>query len=125
MLTDLKFRLRALFNRAAMDRELSDEVRFHIERETEKLVAGGLPLDEAKRRALVAFGGIDHITEAARDSRGVNLVETMRQDLRYAWRGIVAKPGFAMAIILALALVMAGRALIALIVFLFGITVIG
>src|SRR4051812_34535534 len=101
MLSDLKFRLRAVFNRTAMDRELSDEVRFHIDRETEKLVAAGVPAAEAFRRARVAFGGVDRITEDTRDARGVKVIETLRHDFRYAWRGLRAKPGFAIAIILA------------------------
>ena len=51
MLNDLRYRLRALFKRDAMDRELDDELRFHLEKETAKLVSAGMSPDEARRQA--------------------------------------------------------------------------
>jgi predicted permease len=104
MISDLKFRLRALFRRAAVERELDDELRFHLEHEIAKHVAAGMPRNEAERRARLSFGGVDRIKDDTRVARGVNVIETLCQDLRYAWRGIVAKPGFAAAVITALAL---------------------
>ena len=104
MFSDLRFRLRALFNRRAMERELDAELRFHLERETEKLVRSGLPRDEAERRARLAFGGLDRIKDDTRDARGVAVIESIVQDLRYAWRGLAAKPGFTAAIVLTLGL---------------------
>lgn len=104
MFSDLKFRIRALFDRRAMERELDDELRFHLERETEKLAAAGLPRAEAERRARVAFGGVERIKDDARDVRGVSIVDTLLQDVRYAWRGVRGAPGFAAAVILALGL---------------------
>jgi putative ABC transport system permease protein len=104
MLADLLFRLRALFNRGAVERELDDEVRFHIEHETEKLVRTGLSRDEAERRAHLAFGGVERIKDDARDARGVEVIDSLMRDVRYAWRGLMARPGFATAIVLTLGL---------------------
>ena len=104
MLSDLKFRLRALFARRAVERELDDELRFHIERETEKYVRDGLPRHEAERRAQMAFGGVERIKDDTRDARGLELIDSISQDIRYAWRGIRVAPGFAVAVALTLGL---------------------
>ncbi len=104
LLSDLRYRLRALFRRDALERDLDDEVRFHLEREVEKYVAAGMSRDAARRQARLAFGGVDRAKEASRDARGVVLVETLLQDTRYALRGLRLKPGFAAAVILTLGL---------------------
>ncbi|HEU4995463.1 MAG TPA: ABC transporter permease [Gemmatimonadaceae bacterium] len=104
MLSDLRFRLRALFDRSRMERELDDELRFHLERETEKHMRAGLPHAEAERLAQVTFGGMSRIKDDTRDSRGVIGIEVFQQDLRYAWRGLRSRPGFAIAVVLTLGL---------------------
>ena len=104
MLSGIRYRLRALFRRDALERELEDELRFHLDHEVEKLVRSGLPPEEAERRARLAFGGVDRITEEARDARGVALVESAFQDLRYAWRGLRARPVFTAGVVLTLGL---------------------
>ncbi len=86
--SDVRYRLRALFHRHALERELDDEVRFHIEREAEKLERAGVSHGEAVRRARLEFGGVDRAKEESRDGRGVLLIETTLQDLRYALRGL-------------------------------------
>ena len=101
---DLRFRLRALFQRHVMERELDDELRLHLELEADKLVRAGLSRDEAMRRSRVAFGGIEGIKEDSRSVRGVSWVETVGQDLRYAMRGIGRRPAFSAAVILTLGL---------------------
>jgi predicted permease len=104
LLSDVRFRFRAVFRRAEVERELDDELRFHLERETAKNERAGLDAAEASRRARLQFGGIDHVKEEARDARGVRVLETIVRDLRYAVRGLRARPGFALAVIATLAL---------------------
>jgi predicted permease len=87
-----------------MERELEAELRFHLERETEKLMHTGMSRDDATRQARLAFGGVERIKDDTRDARGVALLETVAQDLRYAARGLRAKPGFTAAVVLTLGL---------------------
>jgi putative ABC transport system permease protein len=82
MLTDWRIRLRALFNRTAVERELEDELRFHIE----QYMKAGLDRAEAVRRARLAFGGLDQIKEECRDARGIRAVDELRQDVSYGLR---------------------------------------
>ena len=103
-LSDLLYRLRALFRRDVMDRELEEELQYHLERETAKHVSAGLRPDEARRRARASFGGVERIRDDTRDSRGLVTLETLAQDIRYAARGLAARPIFAGGVVLTLAL---------------------
>jgi len=102
--SDLRYRWRSLVQRSAVERELDDELRFHLEHEIDRLVRAGVPPAEAARRARLAFGGIDRIKEESRDARGTVLLESIAHDVRYALRGLRAKPGFTMGVVLTLAL---------------------
>ncbi|HJU73655.1 MAG TPA: ADOP family duplicated permease [Gemmatimonadaceae bacterium] len=104
MFSDVRYRLRAIFNRDAMDQELEEELSAHIERETEKYVRMGLSRAEAERRARVAFGGKERIKDDARDARGTTVWDSFLQDARYALRGLRSKPGFTAAVLIALGL---------------------
>ena len=104
MLSDLRFRLRAIFKRGAMEQELDEEVSEHIARETEKLVRQGMSRADAERKARIAFGGVNRIKDDTRDARGTVLLESIAQDMRYAWRGLRSKPGFTAAVLIALGL---------------------
>ncbi len=104
MLPDLIFRLRALFRRNAVERELNEELRLHVDQETEKYLNSGVPHQDAVRRARLALGGLDQVKEDCRDARGVSLVESAWQDLRYALRTIRKAPTFATMAVLCLAL---------------------
>ena len=102
--SDLRYRARALFRRARMDAELDEELRYHLDRETEALVARGVPRAEAVRRARIAFGGTEQVREASRDGRGLVLLEQLGQDLRYALRTLARAPAFTAAVVLTLGL---------------------
>src|SRR4051812_39622918 len=102
--SDLRYRFRALVRRAELESELDEELRFHIAREAEKYERLGMAPADALRRARLAFGGVDRMKEATRDARGTVLVETFVQDLRYAMRGLRARPAFTLGVVLTLGL---------------------
>ena len=104
MLNDLLHRLRALFRKTAVEGELDDELRFHLQHETEKYVRSGLPSDEAARRARLSLGGLEQVKEECREARGVSLIETAAHDVRYAVRGMRRDLGFTVTAILTLGL---------------------
>src|SRR4029450_12730671 len=94
MLTDLLYRLRALVRSRAVEGELEEELRFHLEHEIDKQVASGRSRDEATRLARLAFGGVEQVKEECRDARGTRLLETIAQDLRYGLRMLRRAPIF-------------------------------
>jgi len=101
---DLRYRVAALIGRGRLERELDDELRFHVELEVEKLEKSGLPRAEAERRARVSFGGVSRTKDDTRDARGVARMEQIAQDVRYALRGMRARPFFTAVIIATLAI---------------------
>jgi predicted permease len=110
MLSDALFRLRALFRRSRVERELDDELQFHVQHAIEKLAAAGVPREEAVRRARLEFGGVEQVKEDCRDARGISLPETILQDLRYGLRTMRRTPVFSVTAILTIALSTAGLA---------------
>lgn len=104
MLKDPLYRLRALFRRGAMNAELEEELRDHVERETEKYIRAGMSAAEAKRKALIALGGVEQARQQTRESRGTRAVEHLLQDLHYSARSLGRSPGFTAVFILTLAL---------------------
>src|SRR5262245_37360477 len=83
---DLRLRLRALFFRKRAEMDLKDELEFHLEMQARKNLRSGIDEQGAKRQALAKFGGVDRFSEECRDQRGVNLIESAIQDVRYALR---------------------------------------
>ncbi|HXJ96913.1 MAG TPA: ABC transporter permease [Terriglobia bacterium] len=104
MISDLLFRLRALFRRKTVEAELDDELRAHFERQVEKYVQSGLTREEALRRTRLEFGGLDQVKEECRDARGVALIETLLQDIRFAVRLLRKTPVVSTLALLSLAL---------------------
>ena len=87
-------RLRLLFGRRAAESRMDQEFRFHLEMETERLMREqGLDAGEARRRALVAFGGVEKHKEALRDGRGLAWLGGLTLDLKLGGRMLVKYPG--------------------------------
>ncbi len=103
-LKGIRARLRSLFGKRAADQRMNEEFLFHLEMETEKHIQRGLAPDEARRRALVAFGGVSRHREDMRDGRGMRWLVDLGSDLRYAGRMLRHSPLFAIAAAVTIAL---------------------
>jgi putative ABC transport system permease protein len=104
MFNDVMLRLRSLFRRKTVESEMDEELRFHFEKQVEKLVRSGIAPAEARRRARLEFGGIDQVKEEYREARGVSFLETLVQDIRYGLRILGRTPVITFVAILSLAL---------------------
>src|SRR5688572_32186543 len=80
------------------------ELEFHLQARIDDLIASGVSQAEAQRRARMELGTSDAIRDDCRQSRGLRLVDTTVQDVRYAWRMMRKTPGFTAAAIISLAL---------------------
>lgn len=100
----IRLRLRELVDRRSLDAELDEEMRFHIERETQANIEAGMSADEARRRAHVTFGGVERHKEQVREGRVGQWLDDLQRDVRRALRSMARNPGFTAVALLMLAL---------------------
>jgi predicted permease len=105
-------RIRSIGRRGALEQRLDEEMRFHLEQQTEKNQRAGMEPDVARRQALVRFGGVERTREHTRDEIRSALVEDSVRDVRQGLRVLHRAPGFTAAALLTLALGIGGTAAI-------------
>jgi predicted permease len=97
-------RLFSLFRKDKLEHEMEQEIRFHLERETEEHVRRGMSMEEARLAALKNFGGVERHKEECRDIRRNRWIEDFWQDARYSVRAWFRNPGYTLLAVLTLAL---------------------
>ena len=97
-------RVRSVFRRELLDGELNDEMTSHLEMAVEENKRSGLTPEEARRQALIRFGGVQQAREQQREARGLPWLDVLMQDLRFTFRTLRRDKGFAFVAILILAL---------------------
>ena len=97
-------RLAASFRRRRTEDDLDDELRLHLEMAVEANMSKGMSAENARREALRSFGGVEQTKEIYRDQRGLPMIETILQDLRFGMRMLRRDPGFSILAILCLTL---------------------
>jgi macrolide transport system ATP-binding/permease protein len=100
----LPLRLRSLFRKDKAERDLSDELQFHLQNQINEFVAQGMNPQHARRAALQSLGGVEQVKEDCRDMRRTNLIENFLQDVRFGFRMLRRSPGFTLLTILCLTL---------------------
>lgn len=100
----LLHRLCGVFLNRALERDLEDEIRSHLEMQIEDNQRQGMSHDEARYAALQKFGGVEQVKETYRDRRSLPIVESTIQDLRYGVRVLRRSPGFSILAIFCLTL---------------------
>ena len=100
----LTMRVRALFGSRALDDDLDEELRWHVDRLIQANIERGMSPERARRAALVAMGGVQQRKEECRESRGIRLVDECWQDVRYAIRSLSHARAFSLAAIATLTL---------------------
>jgi hypothetical protein len=97
-------RLRSLFLRDRLDKQLAEELRFHLEQQIAEDIASGMSPEQARASALKNLGGVEQLKEECRDSHGVRFIQEFVQDLRYGLRLITRTPVLSAVIVAILAI---------------------
>lgn len=103
---------RALVHRDSLERDIADEMRFHLEQEIAQYIASGVTPVEARRRALASFGGVERHKETARDLTGIRWLDDLARDARYGIHTLKRRPAFAATTVLTLAVGIAATTLV-------------
>src|SRR4030095_12895343 len=111
-LTDMWRRLRSLVRRRQVEDRLDEEIRFHVDQQIEKKQRAGLTPGEARRQALIRFGGIEQMRERTRDEFRSTPIENLARDVRYGVRALRRHPGFTAMAVLSLAIGIGANAVI-------------
>ena len=97
-------RLRSMLQRQELEDGLQDEIRFHVESQADKNRRAGMPPDEARRQALLRFGGVEQVRERTRDEFRATGLEDLARDVRFGWRALQRAPTFLAVAVITLAL---------------------
>ncbi len=100
----LAARILALFRRRGLDADLEQELRSHLEMAVERNLRQGMNPEQARRQALLDLGGVEQTKQAYREQRGLPMIDTALQDLRFGFRMLRRSPGFSILAILCLTL---------------------
>src|SRR5438552_824914 len=101
---ELLHRLAAMFRQRRLDEDLDAELRTHLEMAVDLNLRKGMNATDARREALRGFGGVEQTKELYREQRGLPMIETALQDLRFGFRMLRRSPGFSILAILCLTL---------------------
>src|SRR5258707_13830034 len=97
-------RILALFRKRDLDADLDQELRSHLEMAVERKLRQGVSPEQARRQALLDLGGLEQTKQIYREQRGLPMIDTALQDLRYGVRMLRRNPGFSLLAILCLTL---------------------
>jgi putative ABC transport system permease protein len=103
-------RVGSFFRRRELDDDMNAEMHSHLQMAVDLNVRKGMARDEARRQAIIGFGGVENIKETYRDQRGLPLLETTLQDIRFGFRMLRRSPGFSLLAILCLTVAIGANA---------------